>query len=280
MKVGKLMHLLITALVTVFLFFASVGIYVAFAQSRYVYHPTREVEMTPGDVGLAFEELRLQAEDEETIHAWFVPCQGGEDAAKPTVLFCHGNGGNMGGRVGSLLTFNRLGYNSLIFDYPGYGESTGEPTEKGTYEAALACWDYLVDQRGIRPESIVVFGRSLGGGIASWLAVRANPGALVLEAAFSSVPDMAALMFPYLPVRLFCRIKYDNVANVKKVGCPVLVAHSRVDKTCPYEQGERVYSAALEPKLFVEMQGGHNDGGLDSNPRYQAALAAFVTEHL
>ncbi len=274
------MHMFLTIVLTVVLFFASVTLYVAMAQAKYVYHPTRVIEATPADVGLQFEAISIPIEGGETIQAWFVPCGDGADSADRTILFCHGNGGNIGGRVGSLLTFNRLGYNSLIFDYPGYGESTGKPTEKGTYAAALACWDYLIDTRGIRPADVIVFGRSLGGAVASWLAVHANPGALVLESVFSSAPDMAAMMFPLLPMRLLCRFKYNNVVNIKSVQCPVLVAHSRTDQTCPYTQGKRVYAAAPEPKLFVDMQGGHNDGGLDSNPQYQVALVAFLTEHL
>ena len=139
------------------------------------------------------------------------------------------------------------------------------------------CWGWVDSESG---REFVLFGRSLGGGIASWMAARANPGALVLESAFASAPAMAAVMFPFLPTRLICRFKYDSVAAVAAVQCPVLVAHSRRDRTCPFSQSQRIFAAANEPKLFVEMQGGHNDGGLDSNPQYQATLKRFLGDHL
>jgi pimeloyl-ACP methyl ester carboxylesterase len=272
--------MLVTILAIVVVFFVSTSLYVAVAQAKYVYFPDRHLAATPAEAGLAFEDITLTTEDGETIKGWFVPCtKGGEPAAR-TILFCHGNGGDIGDRIGSLQTFARLGYNTLIFDYRGYGESTGSPTEEGTYKDALACWDYLVDERGLRPSDIIVFGRSLGGAIACWLAAHANPGALVLESVFASAPDMAAMMFPLLPTRLFCRFKYDNKTNVARVRCPVLVAHSRADTTCPYPQAQRVFAAAKEPKLFVEMNGGHNDGGLDTNPEYPLKLVKFLEAHL
>ena len=274
------MHLLVTILVTVAVFFVSTSVYVAMAQAKYVYYPDRQLAATPAAAGLVFEDIAVTTEDGETIDGWFVPCTTDGSPAEYTIFFCHGNGGDMGDRIGSLHTFHRLGFNTLIFDYRGYGESTGTPTEDGTYKDALACWDYLVDERGIRPANIVVFGRSLGGGIASWMAARANPGALVLESAFASAPAMAAVMFPFLPTRLICRFKYDSEAAVAAVQCPVLVAHSRRDRTCPFSQSQRIFAAANEPKLFVEMQGGHNDGGLDSNPQYQATLKRFLGDHL
>jgi len=271
------MHMLATVAVIVAAFFSSLTLYVALAQSKYVYYPDRHIAATPAMVGLAFEVLAIGTEDGETLQAWFVPCLTDGAPAKRTILFCHGNAGNIGDRVGSLATFHRLGFNVLIFDYRGYGESSGAPTEAGTYKDALACWDYLVDQRGTLPEDIVVFGRSLGGAVASWIAAHADPGALVLESVFASAPEMAAMLFPFLPIRLFCRFKYDNKRVIANVHCPVLVAHSRDDHTCPYDQGFAVYEAAHEPKQFVEISGDHNDGGLDSNPEYQDALVQFLT---
>ncbi len=268
-----------TVLAIVVVLFASVSLYVALAQSKYLYFPDNTIAATPETIGLAFEDLSLKTEDGETIVGWFVPHIKNGVMASQTVLFCHGNAGDIGDRVESIRTFHRLGFNVLAFDYRGFGKSSGQPTEQGTYQDALACWDYLLDKRGQSPKSIIVFGRSLGGAVACWLAAHADPGALVLESVFSSVPDMAAKMFPLLPVRLFCRFKYDNVECVSDVHCPVMVAHSRTDLTCPFEQGMRVYEAANAPKQFVEMQGGHNAGGLDVNPSYQHALLKFVKMH-
>ncbi len=271
------MHILATVVLVVVLFFASVTVYVALAQSKYIYHPDKIIAATPAIVGLDFEDLSLTTEDGETIKAWLVPCVADGRQAERTVLFCHGNAGDMGDRIDSLQTFNKLGYNTLVFDYRGFGESSGKPTEAGTYIDAQTCWDYLVDERKVLPENIIVFGRSLGGAIACWLAANANPGHLVLESTFASAPAMAHEMFPYLPVGLFCRFKYNNVANVSNVHCPVMVAHSKEDRVLPYKQGHSVFVAANEPKQFVEIQGGHNAGGLDSNVHYQKALAKFLS---
>ena len=164
-------------------------------QSRYVYHPDRTVSLTPDRIGLAYEALRLKTEDGETLAAWWIPAQ----RAAPTLLFFHGNAGDIGDRLGSIRTFHDMGLNVLIFDYRGYGESTGKPSEPGTYADAMAAWTYLNAERGIPPSRIVVFGRSLGGAVASWLAARVDPGALILESTFTSAPAMAHGMFPFLP---------------------------------------------------------------------------------
>ena len=274
-KVGRVMHLLATVAVIVVLFFVLATGYVAIGQSKYVYFPDNDVVATPTSVGLAFEDLSLKTEDGESIKAWYVPCEAAKNDAM-TILFCHGNAGDMGDRVGTLQTFHKLGFNTLAFDYRGFGESSGEPTEDGTYLDAMACWDYLVDKRKDRPENIIVFGRSLGGAVACWLAVHADPAALVLESTFASIPAMAHEMFPFLPVSLFCRFKYDNVSNVADVHCPVMVAHGQKDRTCPYEHGRKIYEAANEPKQFVEIKGDHNDGGLNSNQHYQDDFMKFV----
>ncbi len=272
------MHLLATIVVIVILFFVSTTVYVAMGQSKYIYSPDKNIAFTPKAVGLEFEDVSLDTEDGEMVKAWFVPCVVNGESAKQTVLFCHGNAGDMGDRVGSLQTFNKLGFNVLIFDYRGFGESSGKPTEEGTYIDVMSCWDYLVDDRKISPKNIIVFGRSLGGAVACWMAAHADPAALVLESAFASIPAMAHETFPWLPVSLFCRFKYDNVVNVTKIHCPVMVAHSKADRVIPYKQGYRVFEAANEPKQFVEISGGHNGGGMDSNAHYQEALVKFVAE--
>lgn len=271
------MHILTTILIVLVLMLALATLRVAASQSKYVYFPDRTVSSTPAEVGLGFEDLMLKTEDGETINAWFVPAPSSTSNAV-TILFCHGNAGDIGDRIESLQTFNKLGFNTLIFDYHGYGKSSGTPSEDATLNDALACWDYLVDKRGIHPSDIVIFGRSLGGAVACQIAQHSNPRALVLESTFASVPDMAHAMFPYLPVRLFCRFNYDNTAAVRKLHMPILVAHSKTDRTCPYEQGRAVFEAAHQPKTFVEIQGDHNAGGLDTHPHYQKILKKFIED--
>jgi len=255
--------------------YAGTCLLVLFRQSRYVYYPDKRVDIVPSQMDMEFEDVRLETSDGETLGAWFVPtASGAPDAA--TILFCHGNAGDIGDRVGSLRTFHDLGLNVLIFDYRGYGDSTGKPSEKGTYRDVKAAWDYLSEERKIAPGRIVVFGRSLGGSVASWLAPQVEAGALILESTFTSAPDMASQMFPFLPVRWLTRFRYDTLARMKDIKCPVLVAHSRRDQMIPFSHAKRIFEAANEPKKFVEFPGGHNDGGLDISPEYQKELKKFV----
>lgn len=259
--------------------YAGIFVLVFCRQSKYLYYPDRDVSATPADEEMAYEDVSLRTQDGETINAWYVPASTNRETA-PVLLDCHGNAGDIGDRVWSIQTFHKLGLNVMIFDYRGYGKSTGKPTEKGTYLDAMATWDYLTTQKGFATNRVIVFGRSLGGSVASWLTEQVNPGALVIESAFTSAPDMAHRVFPYLPSRLLCRFKYDTLAHVRKIHCPVLIAHSRDDETVPFEHGRRLFEAANEPKLFVEMRGDHNAGGLDADPEYQRILAEFVARNL
>ena len=253
--------------------YVGLSLLVYFRQARYVYYPDRQITVTPDYYHLPYEDILLTTEDGQTIAAWFVPAP---DPDSATMLFCHGNGGNISHRLDSIQTFLNMGFNVLIFDYRGYGNSSGKPSEKGTYLDAMAAWMHLTRDKEIRPERIIVFGRSLGGAVATKLATEVNPGALVIESTFTSAPDMAAKMFPFLPVRLVCRFKYDSLSRMKKIKCPILIAHSPEDEMIPAPHGQRLFEAANEPKLFVEMSGDHNTGGLDTNPEYQRTLKEFV----
>ena len=265
-----------------------VGVYVGLClcvflwQSRYVYYPGKTIDDTPDSVGLGFEHMRVKTRDGETITGWFVPAgKGGVDFEKAlSVVVCHGNGGDVGDRVDQVKRFHEMGFNVLIFDYRGYGTSTGKPSEQGTYSDALAAWNYLNTERKIEPKRIVVFGQSLGGAVGSWLAEQVEPGALILESTLTSAVDMAAKMFPYLPVRLFCAFKYDSLSRIGKIQCPVIVAHSRVDETIPFEHGQRLFKAANEPKLFVELGGEHNSSGIEFDPLYRGAIMEFLKKHM
>ncbi len=238
--------------------------------------PTREIEATPGDIGLEFEALTLTTRDDEQLDAWFIPA----DPARAVVLFCHGNAGNISHRLESIRLFHELGLSVLIFDYRGYGQSTGKPTEKGTYRDADAAWDYLVEQRGISAEHIILFGRSLGASIAADLATRQSAAVVVLESAFTSVPDIAAKLYPWLPVRWLSRYQYDTRKKLASIHSPVLIVHSRDDEIISYSNGEQLFEAAREPKQFLPLRGGHNDGFLVSGKDYIRGLDTFIGDVL
>jgi len=238
--------------------------------------PTRQIQATPADIGLDFESVTLTTADDETLDAWFIPA----DSARGALLFFHGNAGNNSHRLDSIRLFHELGLSVLIFDYRGYGQSTGKPTEKGTYRDAAAAWQYLVEQRGISPERIILFGRSLGGSIAADLATRQPAAGVILESAFTSVPDIAAQLYPWLPVRWLSRYRYNTKKKLADIHSPVLIVHSRNDEIIPYSNGEHLFEAANDPKLFLELRGGHNDGFMVSGDSYFRGLEVFINEVL
>ena len=246
------------------------------AQRRFVFFPSKGIFQTPSEWGLKYEDVRFRAEDGVQLHAWFVPAE----PSKGVILFCHGNAGNISHRVDTIRIFHSLGYSTLMFDYRGYGESKGSSTEAGTYRDVDAAWRHLAQDRGISSDKIVVFGRSLGGPIAAWAARKHKPAALVLESSFSSVADMAASVYWFLPVRLLCRFRYATAEYAKEAGCPVLVAHSRADDIVPYRLGRQLYDALAEPKQFFEMHGDHNSGFMIMGPAYASGLEAFLDQHV
>ena len=248
-------------------------------QSRLVYFPnmpSRAIGPGPDSIGLAYEPVEIITEDGIKLDAWYVPAQ----EPHGVVLFFHGNAGNISHRLDSLRIFNALNLDTLIFDYRGYGRSEGKVSEQGTYRDGEAVWRYLTETRGIAATEIVIFGRSLGAAIAANVASRHRPGALILESGFVSVPEMAAALYPWLPARRLARIKYPTGGYLKTVSCPVLVVHSRDDEIIPFDQGRKLFELASEPKHFLELRGGHNDGFLVSGRRYLDGLDAFVATSL
>jgi pimeloyl-ACP methyl ester carboxylesterase len=259
----------------VVLSYAGMCVWMYFRQSRYVYFPDRVLGATPADEGMAFDDVTLRTEDGETIHGWYVSAA----SNGAVILLCHGNAGNLGDRVDTIRRFHDQGLDVFAFDYRGYGRSSGRPGEAGTYRDAAAAWDYLV-RRGIAPRRIVPFGESLGGAVAAWLAEQRPVGAVVLRSAFTSVPDMAARLYPYLPVRPFCRIRYDTLARMPNLRCPVLVAHSPDDEVVPFAHGQALFDAAKPPKQLVPLQGYHNTDLDAGESGFSVQLTDFLARHV
>ncbi|WP_137894866.1 alpha/beta hydrolase [Ramlibacter sp. 2FC] len=247
-------------------------------QAHLLYFPGvgRQVQQTPKDLGLDYETLWLTTEDGVRIEAWYVPAPG----ARGVALLAHGNAGNLSHRVGYAPLFHRLGYALLLFEYRGYGRSEGQPSEAGTYADARAAWHHLVAQRGVAPERIVLVGESLGGAVVARLAAAERPGALVLASSFVSVPELAAELYPWLPARWLARYHYDTLEAVSRLACPVFIAHSRQDEIVPFRHGQRLFAAASEPKVFLEMAGGHNEGLLFTHEAWGQTLGHFLEQHL
>jgi fermentation-respiration switch protein FrsA (DUF1100 family) len=269
-------RLLLEIMVPIALVYGCVVALVFIFQSHLVYYPHigREGNLTPQAYGLVYETVEIATDDGEKLAAWWVPAEG----ARGTVLFFHGNAGNISHRLDYLKMFRGLRYSTLIIDYRGYGTSTGSPSEEGTYRDAEAAWRYLTEQRGVPAADIVLFGESLGAAVASWLAMRHPPRALVLASTFTSVPDLGAEVYWFLPVRLISRFRYDNISHLGAVRAPVMIAHSRDDEIVPFAHGQRLYAAAREPKRFLELAGGHNTGLIFMREEWVRALADFLEE--
>lgn len=244
-------------------------------QKLVIFYPFGEVEATPAKHGVPYTETRIGTKDGERLHAWLI--RGEED--KPVVLYCHGNASTVSepSYLRFLQMMHEMGISVLIFDYRGFGKSSGSPSEEGTYRDAEAAWNHLRTSLGYAPEEIVIWGKSLGGGPASYLASRhPNCRALILESTFTSIPDVAQRLIPFLPTSRIINHEYPVESRVRELGCPLLVMHSPQDETVPYELGRRIYARASEPKRFLELTGGHVWGLRNSREQAAPVLRDFI----
>ena len=232
-----------------------------FTQDSLVFQPAmdRGFQATPASIGLHFESLTLATDDGEKLDGWHLPARPGSPARGLVILF-HGNAGNISHRLDYLRMFHDLGFAALIIDYRGSGRSSGKASEEGSYVDAATAWRHASEVLGYPAERIVLFGESLGGAVAAQLAAARKPGALVVASTFTSMPDLGAEIYPWLPIRLLARIRYDSRERLTHVRSPVLVIHSRQDDIIPFAHGERLFAAAMDPKRFLEIAGGHNEG--------------------
>lgn len=246
-----------------------------------LYHPSREHAAHPGTYGFPYDEAELVAADGIRLHAWYVdaslPVKAGAlndpplpglkplpPGRRPVVVFFHGNAGNISHRMQKLRLFRAMGASVLLFDYRGFGRSRGRPSETGTYLDGEAAVGYLSRARGIPSDRLVYYGESLGCAVALETALKLPPRALILDSPFTSVVEMGRLVFPFLPVDWLVRCRYDNLAKISRLKVPLLVLHSEEDDIIPFDMGRRLYEAAQEPKRMAVLQGGHNDGFLES----------------
>lgn len=234
--------------------------------------PSRQIDVTPQHRGMNYDTVTLTTTDGIKLNGWFVPVK----QPRATVLFFHGNAGNISHRLDTLELLHKLGLAVFIFDYRGYGKSAGKPTEAGLYRDAEAAWEYLTVIRGIPAHEILLFGRSLGGAIAAYLANRHVAMGLVLESTFTSIPELAAQHYPWLPVRNMVRYRYDTGSRLPQVEMPVLIIHSPDDEIIPFTQSQALYDLAREPKCFVELKGSHNTGNLESRETYRRGWNKFI----
>jgi fermentation-respiration switch protein FrsA (DUF1100 family) len=258
--------------IVVGVYVGSVALIFAF-QAWLVYHPTRSIIQTPDRLGLAYEAVTLSTSDGVRLAAWYVPAA----EARGTVLFCHGNEGNISHWLGPVETLHELGLNVLAFDYRGYGQSEGRPTEAGTHLDTESAWRYLVENRRVPAGELIILGRSLGGAVAAALAEKHPPAALILESTFTSLPDEGQDLLPFVPMRLLVRFDYNTLVRMHRIRCPVLVVHSRQDSLIAFKHAERLFDAAAEPKTLLELSGGHDSAYVTSAELHRKGLEDFLT---
>jgi fermentation-respiration switch protein FrsA (DUF1100 family) len=238
-----------------------VGAYVIMAlvlfinQRRLAFIPAERHDMTPDDAGLTYENTFIHVGNGARMHGWYFPVPG----SRQVVMLCHGNAGNISHRIETAEFLTSLGVNAFLFDYRGYGRSDGSATEQNTYADARAVYEWLRSEKNFSPQAIFIFGRSLGGAVAVELATQVNCGGLIVESSFTSAAALGKRMFPYMPIDLLLRIRYDSLARINSINCPLLVTHSPQDEVIPFEMGKALFDAANEPKQFVSLAGGHND---------------------
>jgi fermentation-respiration switch protein FrsA (DUF1100 family) len=259
--------------VIVFGTYLSVCVALLVCQSHLIYFPTRGVAMTPADVQLPFERVELATLDGVNLVGWYVP----SEPARGTVLLFHGNAGNLSDVLFDYREWRRLGFNVFGVDYRGFGESEGSPTEQGLYRDAEAAWAHVVNVRREDPGRIVVFGRSLGGAVAIELASRHEPAAVIVESTFTTLPDVGALHYPLLPVRLLALHRYESVHRIPHLRCPKLILHGREDRLIPMALGRRLFEAAAEPKAFIETGGDHSDAGVFYDHQTTEQVSAWLS---
>ena len=263
-------------LISIFIFIIFMFAYLRYYQRKAIYYPMKDVVLSPADVALRYEEVYFEAEDGLRLNGWFVPAQN----PRGTLLFCHGNAGNIGHRVEIIEIFNKLDLNVFIFDYRGYGRSQGVPAEKGLYQDARASYQYLLSRRDVNQQAIVIYGKSIGANVAINLASQVDAAVLISESGFTSAYDMGRKLFPYLPIKWIITIKYDALEKIKHVNIPKLIIHSRDDEIVPWELGKRLFEAAPQPKEFYQMQGTHNEAILMSKGEYNSKLGNFLDKYL
>jgi fermentation-respiration switch protein FrsA (DUF1100 family) len=247
-------------------------------ESHLIYFPGQQGRLIPPPPALALpvERVEIPTDDGVTLVAWIIPTA--LESTGYWLLICHGNAGNLSefDRPLHYAGLHRLGLNLLAFDYRGYGESGGIPSEEGLYRDAQAAYRYLREKKDVEPGRIILFGHSLGSAVAVDLATRVPVAGVILDGAFTSAVERGQELYPYIPVRWIARSRYNSMEKISQVRVPKLFLHAVGDDVIPIPHGRRLYQAAPPPKTFVELQGGHGDAFEVDSANYFGAIRRFI----
>ncbi len=266
-SVGRFLFRLLRGALFVYI---GLAVLMMIGENSLIFFPSRYPDGDWQPRGLSFEDAWFNAADGMRLHGWYVA----HEHPRAVILFFHGNAGNITHREDVVRTLHdRFGSSVMIFDYRGYGRSEGSPNEAGILADGRAARAWLAKRAEIPEQQIVLMGESLGGAVAVDLAAADGARGLVLENTFSSLPDVAAAHFPWLPVHMLMRTRLDSAAKIGNYHGPLLQAHGDRDQIVPYASGQRLFAAANEPKQFVTIPGGdHND---PRTPQFYQALDEF-----
>jgi len=244
-------------------------------ENFFVFYPQKSFDGAPEDWRLTYEDVTFDTEDKERLHGWFFPLRNNA----PVVLFCHGNAGNISHRLDNIKHLTEQNMQVFIFDYRGYGKSSGKPSETGLYKDGLAAYDFLVKQKHVLPERLILFGRSLGAAIALEIALKKNVAGIILESAFTSSRDMARTLSLFKIFASFLPTHYNNLEKIGRITVPKLIVHGEEDDIVPFSMGREIYNTARSPKYFFPIKNaGHNDTYLVGGKKYFETLSAFVKD--
>ena len=261
------MKILLWIIVSVIVFISIIR----YIERSSLYFPMKEMSSDPSFTGLTFEDVYFTTKDNKGLNGWYVPARD----AEYTVIFCHGNAGNISHRLEKLKMFNEMDVNTFIFDYRGYGRSEGIPSENGLYEDGRAAYKYVTETLDIPEEKIILYGESIGGAVVIDIAVEKNPAAIITEDALSSVKDVAKIAYPVIPAFVYAT-RFDSISKIGDVDCDKLIIHSVDDEIIPFRLGKKLYEAAKPPKEFLELRGGHNTAFIDSSEAYISGIKRFI----
>ena len=259
----------------IILFGASFYLFYPKIEDFFVFYPDKSFALTPEALKLKYEDVYFNTGDGKGLHGWFFPLEGGG----PVILFCHGNAGNISHRLDNIRILLQQGLQVFIFDYRGFGKSTGRPSEKGIYRDGLAAYDYLIGKGHLPPDRIILFGRSLGAAVAIEVALRKNAGAIIIESAFTSTKDMAKTMFLFGLFSYFLPANYNNLEKIARCDIPKLIIHGQNDEIVPFSMGKKLFAAAKGPKYFLPLEkAGHVDAYSVGGEKYLQTIAGFIRE--